>query len=122
MDHRLTLDKNSIQAKVYHINPSGVHYLKIEMFGMYISDITVRESIKFSGPWVQMPRYQKGNGYKRIVEFFPGSPLKQWIEEACIEAVEICADTKQLTDMTDSIVDDLMSEKELKKEFDALPY
>jgi hypothetical protein len=88
----MTLNDQDIIAEVYH-EANGVFYVKVEILGMYISGITVRNSPKFpeKGLWVQMPSYQSGATWKRYIEFSKQSPLKV-IEEKCKEAVEQAGD------------------------------
>lgn len=106
-----------ITAKVYYTNASGVHYLKLKMFGMYISDITVQKSPKYpeKGPYIQMPKFRKADGsYKKIIEFQNDDELYKHIKEVCIKAVEDHLDKNSLNE-DDFIVDDLMSQDEYEK-------
>jgi hypothetical protein len=119
------MDRNSITATPYHTNPAGIHYLKVEMLGMFITNITVRESPNFPerGLWVQMPSFLKNGTYKKVVEFLPDSPLKAWIEEACIEAVKDLQEIGQPVNVDNyANEDELMSQEAFKKELDKLPF
>lgn len=120
------LTEQDISAQVYFTSPKNVHYVKVELFGMFISNITVRSSIKsFDGQWwVQMPTYQQGDKWKRIIEFRPESELKTLITKACIKAVdqEVGSGLVAPDESSDVVIDDLMTDEELKKQLDALPF
>ena len=120
------ITEDDISAQVYFTSPNNVHYVKIELFGMFISNITVRRSIKsFDGQWwLQMPTYQQGDKWKRIIEFRPESQLKNLITEACIKAVEQEIDGGLVApgESSNVVSDELMTDEEFKKQFDALPF
>lgn len=118
--------EQDISAQVYYTSPSNVHYVKIELFGMFISSIRVQRSIKsFDGQWwVQMPSFQKNDKWTNIVEFRPDSILKTLITEACINAVNQEVDSGLVApgENSDAINDELMTDEEFKKQLEALPF
>lgn len=120
------ITEDDILAQVYYTSPSNVHYVKIELFGMYISNITVRESTKGFGMewWVQMPSFIKNDKWMRIVEFRPDSELKTLITEACIKAVNQELDSGLVApeESSDVVSDELMTDEEYKKQLEALPF
>jgi hypothetical protein len=65
--------------------------VKVKLWGMAISGITVRESKKFSEPWVQMPMFKMGGKFNYYVQFDKddaGEAFKDVIESKALLAVE----------------------------------
>lgn len=120
------ITEDDISAQVYFTSPKNVHYVKIELFGMYISNIRVQRSLKnFDGQWwVQMPSFEKNGKWSNIIEFRPESKLKTLITEACIKAVNQVVDTGLVAPevSSDIVVDELMTDEEFKKQLEALPF
>ena len=120
------ITEQDISAQVYYTSPKSVHYVKIELFGMYISNIRVQRSLKnFDGQWwVQMPSFEKNGKWSTIIEFRPESELKTLITKACIKAVDQELDSGLVApgESSDVVIDDLMTDEELKKQLDALPF
>lgn len=118
------ITEDDISAQVYFTSPSNVHYVKIELFGMYISSIRVQRSRKSFDKewWLQMPSFQRNGKWSDIVEFRPESNLKTLIYEACIKAVNQEVDSGLIApgESSDVVVDDLMTDEEYKKQLDEL--
>jgi len=85
------MDLDNAKTNVY-AEKSGTYYVKISLpdLGIYVSGITVKKSVKYSGWWVQMPYYKdyKTGVAKRYIEFDQESPIRPRVEQLCIEAVE----------------------------------
>ena len=91
------------------------------MFGMYISDITARESIKKpqEGLWIQMPAFRRDDGtYKKIIEFPNNNDIFKHIEKICRKAVEDYIDSTQQLSVDDFIIDELAPQDEYEKGLD----
>lgn len=78
------IEISSISAEVYNKDSRrGITYVKLTLDDMYISGITVRESLKYPGePWIQMPSYRGNNGrYGKYIEFASDSLIKEKFEK-----------------------------------------
>lgn len=60
--------EKQMKAKVY-FEKDSVYYVKVKLWGMAISGITVRESKKFDELWVQMPMYKMSGKFNYYVQF-----------------------------------------------------
>ncbi|CAN5369741.1 hypothetical protein BH10PAT4_BH10PAT4_4840 [soil metagenome] len=83
------LDKQ-MKAKVY-FEKDEVYYVKVKLWGMSISGITVRESKKFDELWVQMPMFRLAGKFNYYVQFDKdeaGETFKEIIETKARLVVE----------------------------------
>ncbi len=114
---------DDIQAWVYHVNSEGTYYVKLDIQGIYISDITVKISPKYpeKGLWVQMPSYRKGVSWKKIIEFNPDTSAKRGIETKALQAVEDYKNSNKHIEK-DQVIDDIVPKEEFDKAFKELPY
>lgn len=82
---------DDMKATIY-AESNGTYYVKISAHecGVRVSGITVKQSPKYGGWWVQMPYYKdyKSGKVKRYIEFDQESPVRVPVEQMCIEAVE----------------------------------
>lgn len=108
---------DNAQASVY-TEKSGVYYAKLSFdTGTHISGITVRQSPKYGGWWVQMPYFYnpKAGSTKRYIEFDQESPDKAIVERLCIDAVEASKDHQGTTN---SYTDTQPSDEDIDKPID----
>lgn len=100
---------NDASTEVYIFNEmKNIYYIKLSIYGMYISGITVRKSFKNPSEWwVQMPTYSSGGKYGKYIEFDKQCPFRVIIEDKCIEAVEQYSDATQIDPSTDIDLDEI---------------
>lgn len=85
------IEITNIDAEVYKKDLiRGITYVKLILDDMYISGITVRESLKNPGEiWIQMPSYRSKNGkYGKYIEFSNDSKIKKLLEQEIAKVVE----------------------------------
>ena len=80
---------NYIVTAEQYTKKDKVHYVKVEIDGLYISGIRVQKSIKYDNRlWIQMPKYKAGKEWRAYVESENDSALGAAIYDAITELMD----------------------------------